>query len=167
MAVSLTGAITASVSLTYTQSNDLGQTIAELPPLPSLQLGSGTSENQGDLAYFARRTLSGTTPETLDLYGGLNDAFGSALNFAKIILLYVRAGADNAGNIVVGAGTNPWIGPFGAGTHTVKLDNGECFLATNVKGGWPVTNGTGDKLKIAHDASGASAYDIVIIGRTS
>lgn len=168
MARTLTGTIKAGFGLHYKGDIDLGSQTAKLPFPAEIVIGSGTGSGQSDLAFWDNRSLSASASEDLDLAAGLNDAFGQSLTFVEVNGIYVKADADNSGNIIVGgASSNAFTGPFGAANDTVALAAGESFIITNMGTGWTVTAGTGDLLKVANSHASAAKYDIAIIGRSA
>ena len=127
---------------------------------------TGTASGQVDLLYAATRTLALSTSEDLDLAGGLTDVFGAALTFVKIKYIYVKAAAANVNNVVIGGATaNQFVGPFGAGTHTLALVPSAYIEFMHPTTGWTVTAGTGDLFKVLNGGAGTSvSYDLVIAG---
>lgn len=167
MARTLTGTIKAAFGLNYNGDADLGTQKAKLPFASELVVGSGTGAGQADLAFWDSRPLTASQSEDLDLAGGLTDAFGGTLTFVEVCGIWVKAAAANSGNIIVGGGTNGFVGPFGNVNDTVALDAGETFLITNIGAGWPVTASTADILKIENSHASAATYEIAIIGRSA
>lgn len=168
MARTLTGIIKAGLSLVYQGDLDLGAQKATLPFPAEIVIGSGTGSGQSDLAYFDQRPLAGATTEDLDLRGGLTDAFGQVLNFIEVTAIYIKAGAANNGDLVVGGdGAAAFLGPFDNATDKVNIGPGQTFLVTNTTTGWPTTAGTADLLQVQNEGAGAATYDICIIGRSA
>lgn len=134
----------------------------------ALKFKAGTSAvDQTDVLYSDSRTIAASGTDDLDLRGALTDALGATVNAAEIVAIWVQALSTNVNDVVVGAAaSNQFVGPFGAGTHTIALKAGNGFLITN-QAGWTVTAGTGDLLRIANSGAGTSVkYTIVILGRT-
>ncbi|KKL08722.1 hypothetical protein LCGC14_2572990, partial [marine sediment metagenome] len=105
-----------------------------------------------------------------DLSGVLTDAFGALIAFSKIKTLIVAASANNTNDVVIGgAATFQFINWVGAVTDTIIIQPNGLFLLHNpTAGGYAVTAGTGDLLKIANSAGGTSVvYDVIVIGETS
>lgn len=167
MADAYQATLTASIASKIRRVSSLGDLSAELSGVPDQILSTGVSTHQFNLAYWNELQLAASGNVTLDLYGSLKDPLGGTLNFAKLVAIYIRAHNDNASTIVVGAsGAGGFVGPFGAATHSIKLSNNECFFVTNVNAGWPVADNTGDKLKIANNASSTKAKaSVVLLGR--
>jgi hypothetical protein len=133
-------------------------------------LATGTGANQADRLFHDQRTLAASANEDLDLAGSLLDAFGDTLTFARIKGIVVRAADGNTNNVVVGAAaSNQFVGPFGAGTHTVAVRPGGVFaIYAPDATGYAVTAGTGDLLRIANSSSGTPVtYDIILIGASA
>lgn len=125
----------------------------------AIQYADGTGAQAANKQWNDYRTLGGAS-ETLDLAGTLTNRLGATVSFAKIKSVYIRALSTNAGNIVVGAGTNPLVSIW---TGTVILQPGADFLIrTPSVNGYAVTAGTGDIVQVA-GASGY-VYEIAIAG---
>ncbi len=158
--------IRAAISATYSGTG-LAPASATLTAQADIGITSGTGNYQADLMYAATRTLATGATDNLDLSGVLTDPLGTVIAAVEIVAILIRAAAGNTTILTVGNGTNPFVGPFGAGAQTVAVPPGGAFQAVNPQAGWAVTAGTGDILRITN-ASGASAtYDIVILGRSA
>jgi hypothetical protein len=64
---------------------------AGVPSLP-LSLTYGTGSGQANWAYYASRTLAGTTYDLLDLSGSLTDGLGNTISATKLKLATVATG---------------------------------------------------------------------------
>lgn len=165
MARTLTGTLKAGVSLDYRGDADLGSQIAKLPFADDIGISSGNGAGQANACFFDRRTISGSSSESLDLAGGLTDAFGASLTFTRIKAIYIKADPANAGNIVIGgASSNAFAGPFADASDKLAIAPGQTFIVTNLGSGWTVTAGTGDLLQIANSGASAGSYEVAIVG---
>lgn len=127
---------------------------------------AGVGSEQCDLVFHDKRTLAGGANESLDLAGGgLTDAFGNALTFAKVRALVIQ-NLSATKVLTIGNDANPFVF-LGAGTHTVVLRPRAMLALDNPLTGWTVTPDTGDKLKIANDAGDPLDYLIWIAGTSS
>ena len=134
------------------------------------QIADGIGANKAESIFHDQRTLAASTSEDLDLSGVLTDAFGALIAFSKIKTLIVAASANNTNDVVIGgAATFQFINWVGAVTDTIIIQPNGLFLLHNpTAGGYAVTAGTGDLLKIANSAGGTSVvYDVIVIGETS
>jgi len=171
--MALVAGLTARVTATHTgaaPTNDLGTLTSASQVLDissQLNFTSGTGAGQVDRIFSDTRTITASSTEDLDLAGVLTDSFGSTITFARIKGIYVAAASANTNNVVVGAGTNPWLTMLNS-TGTISLRPGAVFLASIGSAdttGWAVTAATGDILKVANSSSGSSVtYNIVILG---
>ncbi|WP_291295815.1 hypothetical protein [Elioraea sp.] len=166
----LTSTVDLSVAALYTKILDLQSASAPVQAKFTVSLAEGTGANQANRVFADRRTLAASATENLDLAGVLLDAFGDTIALARVKVLIVRASAANTNNVIVGgAGSNGFVGPFGAAAHTASVRPGgmvafACADAT----GWPVTAGTADLLQIANSGAGTSVeYEVIIIGATA
>lgn len=162
VAVTLKGTLSNALDLqTVTTALNYGKSVA---------WSNGTGNGQADKLWTDQRTLTASANEDLDLAGGLTDAFGAAITFARIKMILVVAAAANTNNVVIGAAaSNAFVGPFGAATHTIHVrPDGMAVLACKDATGWAVTGGTGDLLRVANSAGSTSVtYDIAILGASA
>lgn len=166
--MTLTTRASLRIDATYTTVADLisGGLSAPAAVNETLNLADGTALGMADLVYFDSASLSGTTPLNLDL-APFTDIFGVSRTFVKVKLLYLKAAAANTQTVLVGNGTNPFIGPFGAaGASIINLEAGSRFYKDN-PAGWAVTPTTGDILKLVGAGAGTHLVDIVIIGTSA
>lgn len=130
----------------------------------------GTGNNQVNQLWRDRRTLTAGAADNLDLAGGITNGFGVTATFAKVKEIKIHNRSANqtvptTATLTVGNGSNPFIGWFGAGTHTEGIALDGTMHKSNPLAGWTVTGGTGDNLKILNDAGALVAeYDIEIAG---
>ena len=133
-----------------------------------VQIEPGTgAEGVADLMYAATRTIAASGTDNLDLAGSLVGPLGgAAIASAEVVAVYIEAAAANTNDVVVGGGTNAFVGPLGAaGTHTRKP--GSFLFWSDIKG-WPVTAATADILKVANSAGGTGVdYTVVVIARST
>lgn len=156
-----------SVSFDFSSTADLGVVSHKAEWNPTYVFTDGTGANQAKTVFTDIRTLAASASENLDLAGGLVDAFGNTITFTKVKAILVQADPANTNNVVIGnAASNGFVGPFGAGTHTLAIPPGgaAALIAPDVNG-WTVTAGTGDLLKVLNSAGGTGVnYTITIIG---
>jgi hypothetical protein len=160
--------INVGMQLAQTGSRNRGTQSFEDSIAFTMKFAEGTNTvDKTDVLFTDSRTIAASSNDDLDLRGVLTDALGATVNAAEIVAIYVEALTANTNNVVVGAAaSNQFVGPFGAGTHSVAVGPGNCFLVTN-KNGWAVTAGTGDILRIANSGAGSAVkYNIIILGRT-
>ncbi|RJR38686.1 MAG: hypothetical protein C4567_12455 [Deltaproteobacteria bacterium] len=148
---------------TATKTMDYSTPVDELNKSISQDFAAGVGSEQGDLVFHDKRTLAGGANESLDLAGGgLTDAFGAALAFAKVRALVIE-NLSSTKVLTIGNDANPLVF-LGAGAHTVVLPpKGKLVLANPVTG-WTVTPDTGDKIKVANDAGDPCDYLVWILG---
>lgn len=132
-----------------------------------LSLADGAGANQANVAYFKDINIAASGTDNVDLAGSATDRFGQTVNLTGVKAVLVTADATNTNDIIVGNGTNPFVGPFGAGTHTIAVKPGGAFLITNPSAaGFGVTGSTADILKLANSGSGTSVTGkLVVIGK--
>lgn len=168
--MSLTTKLTLSAIAEFTSAMDLATGRVPLSWVQSFSLADGSGANQANRIFHDKRQLAASANEDLDLAGVLLDAFGSAITFARIKTMGLRALSTNSNNVVIGAAaSNTWVGPFGGATHTSHVRPGgvACWIAPDATG-WPVTAGTGDQLRVANSGAGTAVdYEIVLIGASA
>lgn len=127
---------------------------------PSVSYTDGVGANQANLLYQASTNFTGTTA-SLDLNGVLTDSYGSTVSMLRVKAIYIE-NPSATNNIVVGAGTNPWI-TFLNATGTLTLRPGGFVLsAVPDATGWAVTAATGDILLLT--GTSGQPYKIAILG---
>ena len=163
------GDIALRINLTQTGTEDLGA-----PKLPvvveellSLVAGTDATNKANILWRDGVRSIAASSNADLDLAGSLSDAFGSTITAAEIVLIFIRASADNANNVqVTRPASNGFAGPFLAAGDGVSIKPGEYAVFVS-QSGWAVTAGTGDLLNLANSGSGSAVvFDVLIVGRT-
>jgi hypothetical protein len=160
--------VTASIEGNVSTTKDFGNPQQPVLAKALLDLVTGTSPGQADTVFSGQRTLAASANENLDLNGSLQDVFGAAANFVKVVAIYFRAATANTNNLEIGgAATNGFFPMFGASTDKIKLPPGAGVLLMNDTG-WSVTAATADLLKVANGGSGTPVtYDVFIIGRSA
>ncbi|MGW2209914.1 hypothetical protein [Streptomyces sp. NPDC001781] len=163
-------AVAAFAEQNVTAAN-LGTSRAPQSLSRQMQLSNGTGAGKADRVWSARRTITASSSDDLDLAGVLLDAYGAVITFARVKGIIVAAAAANTNNLVIGAAaTNPWATLLGStGTLTVRPGG---FVAVGTgqtdTTGYAVTASTGDLLRITNGGSGSSVtYDIHIIGASA
>jgi hypothetical protein len=172
--MALTTSVNVRIGATLTKTQDLitAGLSAPLAINETISFATGTATGLADLLWFDTRNLAASAADSHDLAGGsLTDVFGTAITFVKVKGIWVKAAATNnvANPIIVGNGTAPFIGPFGAaGASEQRLPPGGIYLAVHPTTGWTVTATTGDILKVTNGAgTNAVDYDIVVWGTSA
>ncbi len=170
--------LTADIQLilqgSYSRPAGIGTASYNLGTHPSLDryvfsLVDGVGVGQADVAYVSHPTdgltLAGGASQNFDLSGTTDDALGTDLALVKVKAVILLAWPVNVDDLIVGNGTNPFIGWFGAGTHTEAVPPGGVLLHVHPGDGWPVVAGTADILKVLNaDPATDATYDLVILG---
>jgi hypothetical protein len=131
---------------------------------------NGVLAKMADVMYAAEPTIASGANLDLDLAGSLVNALGITVTNAKIAAIVVAADPANTTVVTMGAAaSNPYVGPFGAGTHTIKLGpNAFIVLGTDTLAGiGDVVAGTGDILRFANAAGASAKVKIMILGRSA
>jgi hypothetical protein len=129
---------------------------------------SGTGDNQMDRVWATDDGFT-TTPTDLDLLGGLNSNLNGAnpANFVDTSIIAVRNdGTTTSENLQIGAGANPFAGPFLAAGDGITLGPSGCFIWIDPQDGKAPVAGTGDILRIVASA-GTPAGKALINGRSA
>lgn len=133
-----------------------------------VQIEPGTGAlGKADLMFSGTRQIAASGNDPLDLAGVLTGPLGgAAIAAAEVIAVYIEAAATNVNDVVVGGGTTPWVGPFGA-AGTLTLKPGEWAFLSSIEG-WPVVAASADLLRIANGGAGTPVdYTIVVIARST
>lgn len=138
---------------------------------------SGTDDGESDKHYFARRTLSGSSNETLDLAGSLTDLEGNTVTFAEITdIIVLNENTVNNDDLAIGPNSSNGFGTGGFWADasdrsrveaSVHAETDPGLLLMRAPRGVTVTAGTGDLLYVENLSSNSVDYLILIIGRSS
>lgn len=128
----------------------------------------GTGNGQCNQHFHDQRSILTTANDDLDLAGGLTNALGATITFAKIKLLIVTiVSPDGTKSLRLGPQgvANGWQGPWSAvdaDSYTTTL---QTFIDLN-QYGYTVTGGSADVLRIHNPGAGTVAYQIYIAGNS-
>lgn len=172
MTLALQASVGANIQGTVTNTKTGGQTtidnIGFTPFSKSLSHGTGAI-NTADLIYAVQGTLAGAASVTIDLVGGVTDAFGNTITMARLKYLIVLLTTDtNSSGLTIGNATNP-INLFSAPTATHTIGNGGVFVIGNSGAvGIPMVAATSDALKLLNaDATVVATYQVIAIGSSA
>jgi len=126
-------------------------------------LANGTGNDQANLVFHERHTLTTGASKEYDLSGGLVDEFGTTLLFTAIKTVLIK-NLNATRRLTIGNGAQPWLTWVGGAVHTVKIEPMGMILLHAPLGGYAVTAGTGDDLLVLNEAGGDTIYDILIVG---
>jgi hypothetical protein len=165
----LTAELTRKTKISYSGPGDADlQTRMSVGLLTApVTLTTGTGSGQANIAWSDTSTLATGASETIDLAGTLTDVFGTVLTFVKVKSIQITTDPANTTSLTFGNGANPFVGPFGAGTHTLTLPAGASLTLDAPVSGWVVTAGTGDGIKVTNSAGASATYSITIIGTSA
>ncbi len=167
MATTFSGALKLSVAGTLNKDIDIGSLTHNINYAESYIFTNGTSANQANMMFVDTRTVALSSSESLDLAGGLTDAFGATITFTRIKGILIKASSSNTNNVVLGGDvTNTFLTWVGAETDSVVIRPGGmfCLMAPDATA-YAVTASTGDLLQVTNSSSGTGVtYDIIIFG---
>lgn len=134
-------------------------------------LADGTAVGQANRVYItpaAGLTLAPSASVNIDLSGIVADALSQPLVLVRVKGFFLYARSGNTNSVVVGGGTNPWLGWTTNGVFGSVAPDGLMFMVNPGIGsnnGWPVTAGTGDILKLLNGGAGTDVtLDLCIVG---
>ena len=154
-------------SITESGTRDNGSKLDKHNLSLKFPFSDGTGDDAIKKVWSDNVTGVGTGGTTYDLAGSLTDVDGSAITFTTIKLIFLRASASNAGNVIIGNNAaNDFAPMFGAATHTLIVPPGGVAVLLAPDTGYTVTAGTGDILKIAA-STGTVEYDLAFAGITA
>ena len=165
-----TSTITLSLLAELTATADLAANKSTINYPKSFSFTDGEGANMIESLWQDQRTLAASASETLDLYGGLTNAFGATISFNKIKALLISAAAANTNNVLVGGNaSNAFVNWVANSSDIVVVrPGGLLLLVAPGATGYGVSSGTGDILKVANSSSGTSVtYDIVLLGEVA
>lgn len=166
MATTFTGSLAFQVIGNMVKSLDIGTARLNVNYRVAKTITNGTGAEQDNMIWTDTRTISASSSDDLDLYGGLTNAFGDTINFACIKGLFIFADSENTNNLLIGGDTNAnanWV--VNANDIVVVKPGGMFCLYDPSAGGYGITNTSADVLQIANSSSGTDViYDIILIG---
>jgi hypothetical protein len=135
----------------------------------AMDFAAGVGAQQCDLGYFAERTLTSGSTDSIDLVGSLLSPLGQAMVGAKIALLAIinkqKDGTANTTALTVGAGSNKIVGLMDS--HVIQ-PGGFLFLGSpGLTGIAALTAATADLLQIVNAAGATNKYQIAVLGRSA
>jgi hypothetical protein len=157
----------SSIKGTLTTTGDGGDASFPVDELVTKEVTNGTGAGQANAVYVRDFSIAASGSLELDLASSLEDRLGNTLVFTAVKEIFIQASSSNTNNVVVGNGTDPFVGPFSAGTITISLKPGASFKIDDgySAAGWSVGAGASDDLKLANSGAGSSvAGTIVIVG---
>lgn len=167
--MSLTTTFTFNLRSLLVAALDLSSPICDLNIPRLIQLADGAGVNAANLLYQDSVTLAAGDETLIDLTA-LTDAFGNAINFARVKLIYLRNKSATAGdNLQLGGTVSNGLSTLFVGMNAGQLigPDGTAVLVNPSAAGWAVTAATADILRIGNPGANAIAYDIVLIGAAS
>ena len=166
MATTFNGRVSIKVSAEIADVLDIATATMPVEFDAASVFTDGTGANQAKKIWHDTRTLSASATESLDLYGGLTDAFGTTLNFAKIKAVVITAASGNTNSVQVTRPASNGVPLFMAASDGIALTPGASFAAVFPDAnGIAVTASTGDLLTLTNSAGSTSVtYTIIVIG---
>lgn len=167
MAATFSGNVKLSLAGILTNDNDLSTVTQAFNYSKSYNIANGTGANQANMIWADTRTIAASGTDDLDLYGGLTNAFGTAINFTSIKGIIIVADSANTNDVLVGGdGAAAFVNWVSDATDKIVVKPNGMFAIMNTNAnGYAVTNTTADVLQIANSSSGTSVtYDVIIFG---
>jgi hypothetical protein len=172
-----------SLTLNLTGSGTLSGTAGITTPASVLSIGQNWPAMQTKLTYgtaslqaknwvMQQRTLGAGLNDDLDLAGGLANELGDAgiIFLAVKVLLIAIISPDGVKKLKVGPGAagaavaNAFVGPWANVASSFTTIDSFGMPINNPWGGYAVTPGTADVLRINNPGAGSVTYDILIAG---
>jgi hypothetical protein len=159
--------VLARIRGTLTSAPDAGTASVTIAESAGGDLANGTGANQANNIHVDMFSIASGGSLDIDLAGSLVNPLNEPVVFTAIKTILIEADPANTTNLTVGNGANPFVGPFGAGAHTLSIvPGGFAVLHNPSAGGWAVVAGTGDVLKIANAAGATATGRITVIGES-
>ncbi len=155
----------SSIKGVLTTSRDGGDATFSVDEVGSHSVENGTGAGQANAVYIDDFSIAASGTLNVDLSGSLTDAHGNALVFTAVKEILIKADSGNTNNVVIGNGTNPFVGPFSAGTVTVTLKPGGFFHVSDgySAAGWSLTGGASDVIKLENSAAGTAVTGTIVV----
>lgn len=122
----------------------------------------GTNANQMTQLWRSRRTLTNSATETINLLGGVTNAFGEALTMGTVRMLAFSSASSNTASISIGGAAatvfSSWLGD--ASDVVVIRPTGFLLLVGPDATGYSV--GTNGSLKVSNNGTNNVTYDIYV-----
>lgn len=135
-----------------------------LPPA-GLTLSNGTGTGQVSQMWHDTRNITASGTDSLDLAGGLTNAFGVTLTFVRLKFIYVLAHATNTNDVQVTRNATTGIPLFMADGDGIALAPGEFFIWGSPTTGKAVTATTDDTLLFTNSAGGTAVdFSVILVG---
>lgn len=166
MATSFSGNLRLTFTGAYNKDTDLSTLGQLISYQQNYGITNGTGAGNANMVFMDTRTITASSSEDIDLYGGLTDAYGTTINFTKIVGLIIAASSSNTNNVLVGGASATQFSNWTSNVNDVVVVRpGTTFmLMSNDATGYAVTSIL-DLLKIANSSSGSSVtYDLILIG---
>ena len=169
MATSLTAALSLVLKATYkakTAGDDMSVPEIVLTKSVTDTLANGEGSGQAEVAYTD--TLTGAGPHTVDIYGGITDAFGNTLSIKllKGVLIHNRSTTTGQYVDVGGSGAGVTFAALTGDTDEIRVHpDGVLFLWAPMAtpDSYVAGAGTDDTILITAGA-GSPSIDIMLIG---
>lgn len=166
MAVALNKfSLTVSLLSEIINALDLSTTTDKIERNDNYTFTDGAAASMIDTHWSDERTLAASATEDLDLAGGLTDAFGTAITFARVKVIIIIAASGNTNNVQVGGAGSTFINWVANSSDIVNIrPGGILVLVAPDATGYAVTATTGDLLRIGNSAAGTSVTYKIYIG---
>lgn len=172
--------VAATISWSAAKTLDRGAQTDIGTCTPTEALAFGTGANKSNQVWHDTRLLGAGLTDQLDLAGGLTNAFGGTVTFAKVHMIFIHNRSDETLTAAVHGVTHTAnaavidCGPSAAnGALILKamgdiltLEAGDWTIIFS-KAGKTITAGTGDLFDIVETATLPAAYEIIIFGEES
>lgn len=134
--------------------------------LEDLTMLDGTGSNLIKFVFRDQRTLAATTNDDLDLYGSLVNAFGSAINMAKLKFFFLENLSTTAADVLhIGAAGAAPVSTIFANTSDIKIVGpGGIELWSNPIDGYAITAASADILRIRNPGANSISYNLYLAG---
>lgn len=166
MATTFSGSVNFQLLGQMNKSLDIGNARLDVNYSKKYSVANGTDASQANMIWTDNRSISASSSDDLDLYGGLTNAFGDTINFTAIKGIFIVADPSNVNNVIIGGDGSALVNWVGNANDVVNVKPGGMFCIYDPSaGGYGVTNTSADILQIANSSSGSSVvYDIMIVG---
>jgi hypothetical protein len=154
-----------SIKGTLTSSEEGGTSSYDVDEGYTFNVADGTLAGQANAVYIDDFDIAPSGTLAIDLSGSLVDVLGDAVVFTAIKEIYLEADAANVNNVVIGAGTFPFVGGNNAGANTFAVKPGGIYHVCDgySAGGWAVGAGASDGIQLANSGGGTNVTGRIIL----
>lgn len=167
MATNLTGSLTITSNMSFSNPNLLDTPTANPNVQLALKFSNGTGSGKATLLYYNQLSLVASTPQTLTISSLTDIAFNTTLNFCtnsvKYLCIFNLSQVSGQILTVGKAATHPFVSWLSGTTPGVIVGAGGCLVVASPIDGYASVITTSDQLEFDPGAN-TFGVDVIIVG---